>query len=65
MAAGSYLVSLQLNGLVNAFVITQLNVVIATIVGAVVLHEKGGRQLLITGFGLAVLIAGVFFMVRV
>lgn len=65
VAAGSYLVSLQLNGLVNAFVITQLNVVIATIVGAVVLHEKGGRQLLITGFGLAVLIAGVFFMVRV
>lgn len=65
VASSTYLVSLRMNGLVSAFVLTQLNVVIATIVGAIVLHEKSGRQLIITSIGLAILIAGVFIMVSV
>jgi glucose uptake protein len=65
VASSTYLISLRMNGLVSAFVLTQLNVVIATIVGAIVLHEKSGRQLIITSVGLAVLIAGVFIMVSV
>lgn len=65
VASSTYLISLRMNGLVSAFVLTQLNVVIATIVGAIVLHEKTGRQLIITSIGLVVLIAGVFIMVSV
>lgn len=65
VASSTYLVSLQMNGLVNAFVLTQLNVVIATIVGAIILHEKTGRQLIVTSVGLVVLITGVLAMVRI
>lgn len=39
-AASTYLVSLGLNGLVNAFALTQLNVVIATMTAMLILKEK-------------------------
>lgn len=64
-AASSYLVSLSLNGLVNAFVLTQLNVVISTMIATVILKEKQKKQIPSTMLGLVILILGVFLMVKI
>lgn len=64
-AAATYLISLSLNGLVNAFVLTQLNVVISTVVATVILKEKAKSEIPATLIGLVILIIGVFAMVRI
>jgi len=64
-AASTYLVSLGLNGLVNAFALTQLNVVIATMTAMLILKEKPKKQIMSTLIGLIILILGVFMMVKI
>ncbi|WP_338101102.1 GRP family sugar transporter [Secundilactobacillus angelensis] len=64
-AASTYLVSLGLNGLVNAFALSQLNVVIATMVATIILKEKQKSQIISTLAGLVILIFGVFMMVSI
>lgn len=64
-AASSYLLSLSLNGLVNAFALSQLNVVIATMVATIILKEKPKSQIISTLTGLVILISGVFLMVSI
>ncbi|GAX03787.1 glucose uptake protein [Secundilactobacillus pentosiphilus] len=64
-AASTYLLSLSLNGLVNAFALSQLNVVIATMVATVILKEKPKNQIISTLTGLVILIFGVFLMVSI
>jgi len=65
VAAGTYLMSLSLNGLVNGFVLTQLNVVVATLLGGVVMKEANVKQLVPKTIGLAVLIGGAVMMVHI
>ncbi len=63
VAAGAYLVSLSLSGLVNAFILSQLNVIVATVLGGIVLHEFVKGQLRVTIAGLVVLLAGAVGLV--
>ncbi|WP_367295584.1 GRP family sugar transporter [Levilactobacillus yonginensis] len=65
VAAATYLISLRLNGLVNAFILTQLNVVVSTILGIVILREADAKQLKPTTAGLAILIFGAVVMVQI
>jgi len=65
VAAGTYLMSLSLNGLVNGFVLTQLNVVVATLLGVIVLKEANLKQLVPKAIGLAILIGGAVMMVHI
>lgn len=65
VAAATYLVSLSLNGTVNAFVLSQLNVVVATLFGGLVLHEFVKGQVWLTLFGLIILIGGATGLVMI
>ncbi|EHO54604.1 GRP family sugar transporter [Lentilactobacillus kisonensis] len=65
VAASTYLISLQLNGLVSAFILTQLNVVVSTILGIVILKEANRKKVVTASIGLAVLIAGAVMMVMI
>ncbi|WP_461213825.1 GRP family sugar transporter [Lacticaseibacillus sp. GG6-2] len=63
VAAAAYLVSLSMSGLVNAFILSQLNVIVSTLLGGVVLHEFVKGQLRMTILGLVVLLAGAVGLV--
>lgn len=65
VSSSVYLISLQLNGLVNAFVLTQLNVVVATLLGIVILKEADPHRTLTTSAGLGILILGAMLMVQI
>ncbi|QMU08498.1 sugar transporter [Levilactobacillus suantsaii] len=65
VSSSVYLISLQLNDLVNAFVLTQLNVVVATLLGIVILKEADPKRTLTTSAGLGILIAGAVVMVQI
>lgn len=65
VAAATYLISLELNGLVSAFVLTQLNVVVSTILGIVILKEANRRKVISASIGLAVLIVGAVMIVMI
>lgn len=56
VAASTYLVSLSLNGLVNAFILSQLNVIVSTLLGGIVLHEFVKGQFKKTLIGLLILL---------
>lgn len=57
-AAATYLVSLSLNGMVNAFILSQLNVIVSTLIGGLVLHELVHGQVKKTVLGLIILLVG-------
>ena len=63
VAAATYLISMSMNGMVNAFVLSQLNVLVSTLSGAIVLKElpKDGVPRVV--LGLIVLIVGAALMV--
>lgn len=56
---------LKKNGLVNAFVMSQLNVVISTLLGVLLLHESNLNLLKNKILGLSVLVAGSFLIVQI
>lgn len=58
VAAGSYLLSMSLNGLVNAFLLSQMNMVIATLLGIIWLKEKLVVGMLRVLLGLAFIFVG-------
>lgn len=58
VAAGTYLWSMSLNGLVNAFLLSQINMVIATILGIVWLKEKPVVGMLRVFMGLVFVLVG-------
>ncbi|WP_167629738.1 GRP family sugar transporter [Listeria valentina] len=59
LSALAYIFSAQKNGVATAYIITQLNVVISTIGGIVILKEsKSGRALKETIFGLLLIVIG-------
>ncbi|MFB9770047.1 GRP family sugar transporter [Lactiplantibacillus modestisalitolerans] len=57
-AAATYLVSLSLNGMVNAFILSQLNVIVSTLIGGFVLNEFIHGQARRSVFGLVILLTG-------
>lgn len=63
VAAATYLISMTLNGMVNAFVLSQLNVVVSTLTGAIVLRETPREKIPGIAIGLAILLAGATLMV--
>lgn len=63
VAAATYLMSMTLNGMVNAFVLSQLNVVVSTLTGAIVLRETPREKIPGIAIGLAILMAGATLMV--
>ncbi|AYJ40050.1 GRP family sugar transporter [Lactiplantibacillus paraplantarum] len=65
VAAATYLISLTLNGMVNAFILSQLNVVVATILGGFILHEFVKGQFKKTLIGLIVLLCGATGLIMV
>ncbi|MHA8110494.1 GRP family sugar transporter [Lactobacillaceae bacterium Melli_B4] len=61
----AYLTSLNLNGVATAFPLTQLNVIISTIGGIVILHEhKNKKELTATIIGLILVLASAFMISR-
>ncbi|MBU7563990.1 GRP family sugar transporter [Pediococcus ethanolidurans] len=58
VAAGTYLLSMSLNGLVNAFLLSQMNMVIATLLGIGWLKEKLVVGMLRVLLGLAFIFVG-------
>ncbi|WP_304231205.1 GRP family sugar transporter, partial [Lactobacillus kitasatonis] len=59
IGAYSYIISAQINGVTNAFIYSQLSVIISTIGGMTILREyKHGRELVTTLVGLALIIIG-------
>lgn len=59
VSALAYIFSAKANGVVTAFIMTQLNVVVATLGGLVILHEvKTPRELKLTLLGLVLIVAG-------
>lgn len=59
ISALAYIFSAQDNGVVTAFIITQLNVVVATLGGLLILKEsKTHKELLLTLLGLALIVVG-------
>ncbi|GAY71891.1 GRP family sugar transporter [Lentilactobacillus kosonis] len=59
ISALAYIYSAKANGVATAYIITQLNVVVATLGGLVVLHEhKTRRELILTLSGLVLIVAG-------
>lgn len=65
VAAATYLISLSLNGLVNAFVLSQMNVIVATLLGGIVLREFVHGQGPRTAAGLVVLLVGATWLVTI
>ncbi|UQS87214.1 GRP family sugar transporter [Nicoliella spurrieriana] len=61
----AYLSSLKLNGVATAFPLTQLNVIISTLGGIIVLKEKKNqRELILTIIGLILVIGSAFMISR-
>ncbi|MEJ6400016.1 GRP family sugar transporter [Nicoliella lavandulae] len=61
----AYLTSLNLNGVATAFPLTQLNVIISTLGGIVILKEhKNKKELIFTVIGLILVIASAFMISR-
>lgn len=59
IAAYTYIISAQLNGVTNAFIYGQLSVIISTLGGMTMLGEKQeGKELLTTLAGLALIVVG-------
>lgn len=59
ISALAYIFSAQANGVVTAFIITQLNVVVATLGGLLVLKEsKTHKELILTLLGLVLIVVG-------
>lgn len=59
ISALAYIFSAQANGVVTAFIITQLNVVVATLGGLLILKEsKTTKELVLTLLGLLLIVAG-------
>lgn len=59
IAAYTYIISAQLNGVTNAFIYGQLSVIISTLGGMTLLGEKQeGKELLTTLAGLALIVVG-------
>lgn len=59
IGAFSYIMSAQINGVTNAFIYSQLSVILSTLGGMTLLGEhKYGKELLATLVGLALIIAG-------
>lgn len=59
ISAMAYIFSAQANGVVTAFIITQLNVVVATLGGLLILKEqKTHRELVLTLLGLVLIVLG-------
>ena len=64
VAASTYLIAMSMIGMVNAFVLSQLNVLVSTLSGAIVLKEAAGKgKIAYLAIGLVVLIAGAALMV--
>ena len=64
VAASTYLIAMSMIGMVNAFVLSQLNVLVSTLSGAIVLKEAAGKgKIAYLAVGLVVLIAGAALMV--
>ena len=64
VAASTYLIAMSMIGMVNAFVLSQLNVLVSTLSGAIVLKEAAGKgRIAYLAVGLVVLIAGAALMV--
>ncbi|MBW1604959.1 GRP family sugar transporter [Lactobacillus sp. Sy-1] len=61
----AYLTSLKLNGVATAFPLTQLNVIISTLGGIIILHEhKNKKELTFTIIGLLLVIGSAFMISR-
>lgn len=59
VSALAYIFSAKANGVVTAFIMTQLNVVVATLGGLMILHEvKTPRELKLTLLGLVLIVTG-------
>jgi len=59
VSALAYIFAAQANGVVTAFIMTQLNVVVATLGGLLILKEsKTHRELIFTLFGLLLIVVG-------
>ncbi|AZZ60407.1 sugar transporter [Oenococcus sp. UCMA 16435] len=63
LAAMAYLISIYLNGIVNAFLFSQMNVVIATLVGIYIFKESSPVSLWRSLTGLAIIILGSCFII--
>ncbi|BDR52190.1 sugar transporter [Bombiscardovia nodaiensis] len=63
VAAATYLISMTMNGMVSAFVLSQLNVLVSTLIGALALKETKREQVPRVILGLIILIAGAALMV--
>ncbi|MCV3327743.1 GRP family sugar transporter [Pediococcus ethanolidurans] len=63
VAAGTYLLSMSLNGLVNAFLLSQMNMVIATLLGTIWLKEKPVVGMLRVFLGLGFIFIGSVVMI--
>lgn len=64
VAASTYLIAMSMIGMVNAFVLSQLNVLVSTLSGAIVLKEAASKgKVAYLAVGLVVLIAGAALMV--
>ncbi len=58
-AAVTYILSVKANGVNTAFVVSQVSVVISTLLGMVWMHEtKSRRELMYTIMGLVLIVAG-------
>lgn len=66
LAAFAYIFSANANGVATAYIITQLNVVISTLGGMVILHEKKSKkELRYTLIGLALIVGGSMITVLI
>ena len=65
VAAATYLLAMSMIGMVNAFVLSQLNVVVSTLIGGLVLHEFNRDSIPRIAAGLSVLMGGAVMMVAV
>ncbi|PQF26025.1 GRP family sugar transporter [Enterococcus mundtii] len=66
LAAFAYIFSASANGVATAYIITQLNVVISTLGGMVILHEKKSKkELRYTLIGLALIVGGSMITVLI
>ncbi|MFT8372793.1 MAG: GRP family sugar transporter, partial [Liquorilactobacillus satsumensis] len=57
-AAIAYLLSMKANGIVNAFLLSQFSVVIATLIGILLLKESKAKEMTKVFGGLFLIIAG-------
>lgn len=62
IAAGVYLVSIQLNGVVNAFILSQFNLVLATLIGIYYFKERSTVNYFRVYLGLGMIISGAILI---